>query len=109
MKGNQKMSTQTTHAVTTGIGPVAATTNTPTTAPPVVPIVIDLGKEKKKRIKNLKRGRGRLMAEVAAVLDEVRGNLGEEAGGQQLVPIVLIYKQKRKRGKNGRSLLFPFL
>jgi hypothetical protein len=102
------MSTQTTHAVTTGIGPVAATTAT-TSATPVVPIVIDLGKEKKKRIKNLKRGRGRLMAEVAAVIEEVRGSLGAEASGQQLVPVVLIYKQKRKRKKNGRSLLFPFL
>jgi hypothetical protein len=103
MKGNQKMSTQTTHAVTTGIGPVAAD------EPPMVPIVIDLGKTKKKRIKDLKRGHGRLMAELATVIDEVRGNLGEAAGGQQLVPVVIIYKEKRKRKKSGRSLLFPFL
>lgn len=96
------MSTQTTQAVTTGIGPIAP-------AQAVMPIVIDLGKEKKKRIKNLKRGRGKLMAEVASVIEEVRASMGAEAGGQQLVPVILIYKQKRKGKKNGRSLLFPFL
>jgi hypothetical protein len=67
----------------------------------IAPIIIDLGKEKKGRIKDLKRGRGRLMAEVAAVLSEVRAGMGDDAGNKQLVPVVLIYKKKSRGGRNG--------
>ena len=88
--------------VSPGMGPVITTAA-------VAPIVIDLGKVKKKKIKALKRGRGKLMAEVSTVINDLRMNLGDEADGKQFIPVVLIYKQKRKRGKRGRSLLFPFL
>jgi hypothetical protein len=72
----------------------------------VTPIVIDLGKEKRKRIKDLKRGRGKLLDDVARVLEEVRSTLGEEAGGKQLVPIVVVYRKKSRRGRGG---LLPLL
>lgn len=84
----------------------------------ISPVIIDLGKEKKGRIKDLKRGRGRLMADVAAVLSEVRAGLGDDAEQKQLVPVILIYKKKNKRGKGGNgwngggggrgSFSFPF-
>jgi Family of unknown function (DUF6200) len=76
----------------------------------IAPIIIDLGKEKKKRIKDLKRGRGRLMAEVASVLSEVRAGIGNDADGKQLVPVVLIYKKKNRKwkGRDG-GRFFPFL
>ncbi len=83
----------------------------------IAPIVIDLGKKKKGRIKDLKRGGGRLMAEVAGVLSQVQAGLGDDAGNKQLVPVVLIYKKKTRRRKNkGRGRLsvrggggvFPF-
>lgn len=81
----------------TVLAPAVATTATELTG--IAPVIIDLGKEKKGRIKDLKRGRGRLMAEVAAVLNEVRAGMGDDAGNKQLVPVVLIYKKKR-RGRN---------
>ncbi len=87
------------------------TVNTPLEITGVAPIIIDLGKEKKKRIRDLKRGRGRLMAEVAAVLNDARATLGDNADGKQIVPVILIYKKKRKKGRKdwgGRSL-FPLL
>ncbi|HEX8475531.1 MAG TPA: hypothetical protein VF666_16000 [Pyrinomonadaceae bacterium] len=92
----------------TVLTPIVATTSEMTSTG-TAPIIIDLGKEKKKRIKDLKRGRGRLMAEVAAVLNEVRTGLGDEGDSKQLVPIVLIYKKKRKgKGGGGGGGLFPF-
>src|SRR4051812_27649359 len=75
--------------------PMVATTTQEVTG--IAPVIIDLGKEKKGRIKDLKRGRGRLMAEVAAVLSEVRAGLGADADSKQLVPVLLIYKKKGKR------------
>ena len=77
--------------------------------PSATPIVIDLGKKKKKFIKDLKRGQGKLMAEVMAAINEVRIGLGEEANNQQVAPVVLIYKQKRKRRKGGRNMWFPWV
>lgn len=76
----------------------------------ITPIIIDLGKEKRKRIKDLKRGRGKLMAEVARVMSETQMSLGSEADGKEFIPVVLIYKQKkrRKRGNRGLALPIPF-
>lgn len=68
------------------------------------PIILDLGKKRRKVIKALKRGRGRLVDEVAQTLQEVRLGLSpEEAKGKEFVPIVLIYRQrqKRRRGMGG--------
>lgn len=72
---------------------------------PVVPIVVDLGKQRRKRIKALKRGTGKLMDEVALALEQVRSSLGEPDQGRLLVPVVFVYKQKRKRAKGPT---FPF-
>jgi hypothetical protein len=69
------------------------------------PIIIDLGKQRPKQIKRLKRGRGKLWDEVVDVIDEVSVQLGEEAQGKVLVPVVMVYRKKRKRKTN---VLFPF-
>ena len=68
------------------------------------PVVLDLGKTKKKLIKALKKGEGELMEEVAAAVEAVRNNLGSEAEGKVLTPVVIIYEKKITR-KTG---LFPF-
>jgi hypothetical protein len=62
------------------------------------PIVVSLGKESRKRIRRLKRGRGKLMNEVENVLDQVRANFGEHADGKIFVPVVLVYRRKQRRG-----------
>jgi hypothetical protein len=74
----------------------------------ITPIIIDLGKEKRKRIKDLKRGRGKLMAEVARVINETQMTLGSEATGREFIPVVLIYKQKKRRKRRGLALPIPF-
>lgn len=75
----------------------------------VVPIVIDLGKEKRGRIKDLKRGRGKLMDEVNTVIDEVRANLGPEAEGGRFIPVVVLYEKKAKRKGRGKGMRLPFM
>ncbi len=69
----------------------------------ITPIVIDLGKEKRKRLRALKRGKGPLVDDVASVVDEIKSRMG---GNKEFVPIVFIYRQKRRRKNRG---LFPFL
>lgn len=64
------------------------------------PIVIDLGTVKRKRIKRLKRGEGPLVEEVEQVVAGVRERLGAEAEGKELVPVVVLYRRKRKRPKS---------
>lgn len=69
------------------------------------PIIVDLGKQRPKRIKALKQGNGKLWNEVVDVLDEVKGSLGEEAEGKILVPVILVYRKQSRRLRRG----FPIL
>jgi hypothetical protein len=69
------------------------------------PIVIDLGKQKRKRIKQLKKGRGRLVDRVNEVVAQVRSQLGAEAQGKELVPVAVIFRRDQKRSKG----MFPFM
>jgi hypothetical protein len=68
--------------------------------PDATPIVIDLGKVKRKSIKELKRGEGPLLAELDQVVANVRESLGPDAAGKELVPLVVLYRPKRKRRRN---------
>lgn len=70
------------------------------------PIIINLGKQRRKRIKNLMKGRGKLWYEVEGVIDEATAKLGEEVEGKTVVPLVLIYRTKRKRRRLGRMFGF---
>lgn len=70
------------------------------------PIVVDLGKRKRKRIKQLKRGKGPLVDEVHEAVDVVLEQLGPEEG-RVVVPVVLLYLKKPKKRKR-RGLFFPF-
>lgn len=70
------------------------------------PIIIDLGKQKSKKLKALKKGDGELWDEIFDVMEEVKEMLGDEADGKMMVPIVMIYEKKSKRSQVER-LLFP--
>lgn len=84
---------------------ITVSANNGQTAPATVsdPVVIDLGKVRKKEIRELKRGDGKLMREVSHVMNEVRKALAEEMAGKHLVPVIILYKEKRKR----RTVLNP--
>lgn len=71
------------------------------------PVIIELGKTSKKNIRRLKQGRGKLLGDVEDAIHQVKSSLGDQANGKQLVPVVLVYRRRRKRG-GGRGL-FPVL
>jgi len=81
-----------------------ATTTGSSAGATIAPIVLDLGKKKKKLIKELKRGEGKLMEDVAQAVEEVRANLGTHASGKDLIPVVIVYERKRR----ARGGLLPF-
>lgn len=61
--------------------------------PPNNVIVVDLGKKKRKQVKLLRQGAGKLMDDVNHVLDELRAN-GKISGPAQ--PVVLVVSERRK-------------
>ncbi|HEX9330271.1 MAG TPA: hypothetical protein VF896_00205 [Anaerolineales bacterium] len=74
------------------------------------PVIIDLGKQKSRALKSLKKGEGKLWDEVLEVVEEVKDMLGTDADGKVLVPIVLLYREKpRRRRLNLKRILSPFL
>ncbi len=73
--------------------------NTPAVAGPEPnqangPIVIDLGKHRRKQVKQLREGRGKLMDDVGAVIAELRA-AGAIADNVQ--PVVIVVREKRKK------------
>jgi hypothetical protein len=69
------------------------------------PVIVDLGKRKRKAIKDLKNGRGYLMEEVDQAVSRARSSLPDAEQNKPVVPVVILYRKKRKR-RGGRS--FPF-
>lgn len=71
------------------------------------PIVVNLGKKSRKKIKQLKRGEGKMAVEVQLAMDEVRARLPEADKGKQLVPIVMFAERRGRRMKGFKGLNLP--
>ena len=67
------------------------------------PIIINMGKQRPKRIKRLLSGRGKLWSEVEGVIEEVGTQLGDELDGKTIVPLILVYRRRPKR-KRARGI-----
>jgi hypothetical protein len=84
-----------------GIAPLSSLDTTMTQ-----PVIVDLGRERARQIRELKRGEGELWEDVLDVIDEVKDMLGAEAEGKTLVPIILLVEKKTRRQRI-EKLLFP--
>lgn len=74
------------------------------------PVIIDLGKQRYKTLKELKMGEGKLWDEVLEVAEEVKEMLGAEAEGKVLIPIIMLYQEKSGRRRfDLDKILFPLL
>jgi len=66
------------------------------------PVIIDLGKHRRKRIKDLRKGVGKLAGEVNGAIEELRA-AGTVSPDSQTV--VVIVRQRRRRSAALRTLL----
>jgi hypothetical protein len=66
------------------------------------PVIIDLGKRKRKQVKKLRRGEGKLLDDVNGAVAELRtaGTLTADAQ-----PVIIVVREKRS---NKVKSLFPF-
>jgi hypothetical protein len=69
------------------------------------PVIVDLGKRPKKRIKKLRRGEGALPAKVEAAIREAKSRLGAD---KAILPVVIVYEKKARRTLRGLPFLGPF-
>ncbi len=72
------------------------------------PIIVDLGKQKSKKVKDLKKGKGELWDEVMDVVDEAKEMLGDDADGKVLIPVIILYEKKPKRTRL-EKMMFPLV
>lgn len=74
------------------------------------PVIIDLGKQRSRALKELKKGEGKLWDEVFEVVDEVKDMLGADAEGKVLVPVIMLYQERSGRRRLDLDrILFPLL
>ena len=78
------------------------TTTKPATAKS--PVIVDLGKKRRKAVKRLRRGSGKLMDEVNATLQELK-NAGTIGAASQ--PVIVVVRERRRLTRN--ILPFPGL
>jgi len=64
-------------------------------------ILIDMGRVRRKRIKQLKQGEGPLIDEVQDAVEALKKQLGDELSDAKVVPVILVYKEKKKRDRYG--------
>lgn len=78
----------------------AAAEHTKETAAPAQPgpVIVDLGKKRRKQVKQLRDGRGKLMDRVREVVDELRTD-GTLAANAQ--PVLVIVRQRRRKKSSG--------
>ncbi len=83
---------------------MAGTTTPETTKSDSIPapVVLDLGKHPRKQIKKLRKGDGKLMADINDAIGELRMAGTLSAASQ---PVVIIVRQKRRKANK----LFPFV
>lgn len=65
------------------------------------PVIVDLGNRRKRAIRDLKNGTGELMLEVDHAVDHVRSTMADADKNKTVIPVVIIYRKKR-RGRGGR-------
>lgn len=88
-------------AVTTGTPSTTDSTKTSHSQATVpAPVVLDLGKQRRKQVKQLRKGSGKLMEDINDAIEELR-TAGTVAAMAQ--PVVVIVREKRRRMKS----LFP--
>jgi hypothetical protein len=73
------------------------------------PVIIDLGKQRPRSLRELKKGEGKLWDEVLDVAEEVKDMLGIDAESKVLIPIVMLYQEKSRRRLDLDRILFPLL
>jgi hypothetical protein len=61
------------------------------------PLIVDLGKLRPKKVKQLKKGSGPYLDGVLPAIAQVRAEAGKRFEGKEIVPVVIIYEKKRKR------------
>jgi hypothetical protein len=66
------------------------------------PVVLDLGKRRRKQVKQLRRGEGKLLDDINGAVEELRTAGTLSAVGQ---PVIVIVREKRRKTKS----LFPLL
>ena len=71
-----------------------------------VPIIVDVGRRSKKSIRKLKQGRGPLLDDVEYAVDQVRAQLGDIAEGKEVLPVVVLVREKKVA--DGPAIGWPF-
>jgi hypothetical protein len=66
---------------------------------PLDAIVLEVGRSKKRALKRLRRGEGKLMAQVYEAIGDAHPTFAR--GEVEVVPVVILYQERRRQPKGG--------
>ena len=85
---------------------VGTAVSTGTTGTATHPLVIDLGRKSKKAIRKLKNGET-MFPEVRQAILDLQNKLPDADKNKQIIPLVVVYRKKRKKGSSRFSPFSP--
>jgi hypothetical protein len=68
------------------------------------PAILEVGKHTSKDIRRLKKGEGKLYDKVQSALAQANGSTSP---GKEVLPVVILYRQRARRAKKGLAFLGP--
>jgi hypothetical protein len=71
-----------------------------------LPTVLEVGKRTSKAIRRLKKGEGKLYDKVQSALAKANGST---PAGKEVLPVVILYRQRARRAKKGLAFLGPLV
>lgn len=67
--------------------------------------LVDLGKARGKAIKQLKKGGGKLHKAIVEAIGQIEAELGRDAVGKTVLPVVVLVERKRKKKRGTLAAL----
>ena len=68
------------------------------------PTILDVGKRTSRDIRRLKKGVGKLHDKVQSAVAQANGSTSPD---KEVLPVVILYRQRTKRAKKGLAFLGP--
>ena len=63
------------------------------------PLIIDLGKQSKKKIKQLEGGEGELASRIEEAVSDAKRALNDPARAANVIPVIVMFEKKPKKRK----------
>jgi hypothetical protein len=72
------------------------------------PVILDVGSVTRRSINLLKQGRGNLLEEVDAAIEEIKADLAGQLAGRDVLPVIVLCRERSSDSRTVRVPMMPW-